>query len=106
MRWLCPTTSSRDCGRSASASGAAGCALPNRSLTERRSFFSKHVGALGRLEAELRRVHLGIAHEAREAQRRRLAEMVRELHRLDAGDPESHAHALESGLLVLRLFLA
>src|SRR5688572_19971060 len=97
-RCCCPTTSSMLCGRSASASGAAGSARPNRSLNEARSRLAQHVGARRGLEAELAGIDLRVALEVREAQQRGLAEVIGELHRLQAIGAEAHAHPLEARL--------
>src|SRR3954466_5578978 len=67
-----------------------------------RLLFAEDVGTLGRIELELGRVDLGIALELGEAQHGGLAEVVGELHRLEALGIEAHAHALEAGLALAR----
>src|SRR5258708_31284217 len=99
--------SSSDCGRIASASGATGSALPKKSFMRLPPalFFPEHVGALGRLEAELRRINLGIAHQPRESQHRGLAEVVGQLPGPHSRHAEAHSNALEPGLAFARLRL-
>src|SRR5258708_11745708 len=99
--------SSSDCGRIAAASGATGSALRKKSFMRLPPalFFPEQVGALGRLEAELRRINLGIAYQPRESQQRGLAEVVGQLHGLDSGHAEAHSNALEPGLAFARLRL-
>src|SRR5581483_4346424 len=112
-RCSCPTTSSSVFGRSASASGATGSALPKRSaeLTRfqrgfwRASFFPEDVGPLGRVEAELGGIDLRVAFELGKAQLRGLAEIVGELHRLQAARVEAEKHTLEARVALARLGL-
>src|SRR5258706_4220969 len=96
-RWFWPTTSVRDRGRSRSASGAAGAFCPAKKS------FPKHVRPSGRAEAEGARVDLRVAHHVGKAQHRGLAEIVHQLHRLDAAGRHAEADTLEAGLLFARL---
>src|SRR5437764_9274391 len=65
-------------------------------------FFAEDVGALGRLEAKLGGIDLRVALELGEAQHRVLAEIVGELHRLQAVRIETQAPVLETRLALRR----
>src|SRR4029079_15690589 len=73
-----------------------------RCRRDRPSLVAEYVRALRRIEAEFLRVDLRVALELREAQVRRLAEVVGELHRLQPVLAEAHAHALEAGVALAR----
>src|SRR5262249_13730783 len=101
-RCRCPTTSSSDFGRIASASGGTGVRAGKRSDIVALLHVSDHVSPLRRRESEQPRIQLRIALERLEAELGRLAEAVDELHRLQPGRTEAHADPREAALLVTR----
>src|SRR5208282_5839880 len=90
-----PTTSSRRCGRSTSASGAAGSRCLNKSFTD-------DVRPLGRHESECVRRKFRIAFERGEFNYSGLTELVVQLHRLQPVCTKAEPHALKRIFLCFR----
>src|SRR5215831_11501814 len=88
--------------RAGRAVRARGKDRSRRSLPGCRSLVADDVGALGRGEAEERRIDAGVPLEPGEAQQGRLAEGVRELHPLEARGAEANADPLEGRFLLAR----
>src|SRR5215510_6759179 len=101
-RCRCPTTSSSDFGRIASARGGTGARAGKRSDIPALLHVADHVRPLGRREAEQPRAQLRIALERPEAEHCRLPEAVDELHCLQPGWTESHADPREVAFPVAR----
>src|SRR5438552_2424922 len=106
-RCSCPTNSSRDLGRRASAIGGTGAGAGNRSVIRLPSEeglvgVAYHVGTLGRGESEQSRIQLGIVLERLEPEHGGLSETVDEFHDFEAHRTEAHADLFEIAFLFPR----
>src|SRR5437867_11888439 len=106
-RCCCPTNSSSDLGRRASASGGTGTGAGNRSVIrlpgEQELFdVAYHVGTPGRRESEESRIQLGVVLERLEPKHGGLPETVGKLHDFETRRTEAHADLFEIPFLFPR----